>query len=337
MDVTRVAVIGAGVAGLACAQALAAQGVAVTVFDKSRGPGGRCATRRSEAGAFDHGCDGFAAAHDGFVAELERAVAAGLLRADDGTPGRWRGTQGLNAWSRAAAQGLDLRLNVAIAAIEPDALADGPAPRSWLRAAEGTAWTDADAGPWDTVIVAVPAEQAVPLLAPAPDLQAALRDVRSLPTWTVMAAWPESLPLPPSVEAAADPADPGPLARARLQTHGRDAAAQAGIAERRVVHATAYWSAHNLDARPADVTERLLGALGAHAGVRLARPSWSTAHRWKFAQVETPLADECGWDPQRGLGSCGDAWAGAPGREGVERAWLSGRAMAARVLSAGLR
>ena len=32
-------------AGLACAGALAAAGLAVTVFEKSRGPGGRAATR----------------------------------------------------------------------------------------------------------------------------------------------------------------------------------------------------------------------------------------------------------------------------------------------------
>ncbi|WP_414648486.1 FAD-dependent oxidoreductase, partial [Chitinimonas sp.] len=33
----RVAVIGAGMAGMACAQALAAQGLQVVVFEKSRG------------------------------------------------------------------------------------------------------------------------------------------------------------------------------------------------------------------------------------------------------------------------------------------------------------
>lgn len=334
---TRVAVIGAGVAGLACAQALVAQGAAVTVFDKSRGPGGRCATRRTDAGAFDHGCDGFAAVDSAFTGELAQAAAAGLLQPDAAAPGRWRGTQGLNAWARRAAQGLDLRLNAAVAAIEPDALAEGPAPRLWLRGADGAALAEGDTGPWDAVVVAVPAEQAVPLLSPSPALQERLRAVRSLPTWTVMAAWPQALPLGTSVEAALDPADPGPLARAQAQAHGRDAARQAGVADRRVVHATAYWSANNLDARPVDVIERLLGALGARAGVRLARPSWATAHRWKYAQVEAPLDEECGWDAPCGLGSCGDAWAGAPGREGVERAWLSGRAMAARVLSAGLR
>ena len=43
-----VGVIGAGMAGLACARELAAKGFEVTVFDKGRGLGGRTATRRAE-------------------------------------------------------------------------------------------------------------------------------------------------------------------------------------------------------------------------------------------------------------------------------------------------
>ena len=43
---SKVAVIGAGIAGSALAQALMDEGAAVHVFDKSCGPGGRMATRR---------------------------------------------------------------------------------------------------------------------------------------------------------------------------------------------------------------------------------------------------------------------------------------------------
>ena len=47
--------IGAGLAGLAAARSLADAGVTVTVFEKSRGVGGRTATRREGLWAFDHG------------------------------------------------------------------------------------------------------------------------------------------------------------------------------------------------------------------------------------------------------------------------------------------
>jgi len=51
----EVAVIGAGLAGLVCAQELQQKGHKVIVLEKSRGVGGRIATRRLENTCFDHG------------------------------------------------------------------------------------------------------------------------------------------------------------------------------------------------------------------------------------------------------------------------------------------
>ena len=52
---TQIAIIGAGIAGLACARKLAQAGVHAVVFDKGRGIGGRVATRRAGDLRFDHG------------------------------------------------------------------------------------------------------------------------------------------------------------------------------------------------------------------------------------------------------------------------------------------
>ncbi len=46
----EVAIVGAGIAGLSCATALAAAGRRVVLFDKGRRPGGRLATRGGEWG-----------------------------------------------------------------------------------------------------------------------------------------------------------------------------------------------------------------------------------------------------------------------------------------------
>ncbi|MBC7939825.1 MAG: FAD-dependent oxidoreductase, partial [Chitinophagaceae bacterium] len=61
---SHVAVIGAGVAGAACASSLRQAGMNVTLFEKARGVGGRMATRRArwlgadgqaQDAQFDHG------------------------------------------------------------------------------------------------------------------------------------------------------------------------------------------------------------------------------------------------------------------------------------------
>ena len=60
-EIKRVVIIGAGIAGLSCAQELKLHGISVDIFEKSRGPSGRMSTRRSEAWSADHGAQYFTA------------------------------------------------------------------------------------------------------------------------------------------------------------------------------------------------------------------------------------------------------------------------------------
>ncbi|MFM7330494.1 MAG: NAD(P)/FAD-dependent oxidoreductase [Brachymonas sp.] len=55
----RIAIIGAGMAGITAARTLMQAGHHVTVFEKSRGVGGRMSTRHTEFGSFDHGAQYF--------------------------------------------------------------------------------------------------------------------------------------------------------------------------------------------------------------------------------------------------------------------------------------
>ena len=291
-----VAVVGAGLAGLSAARALADAGHAVVVFEKSRGAGGRTATRRGPDGLrFDHGAP---VLHDG------RAPLAGLpalARHELVLPGGRRtetvGAGAANAPAKALAAGLDLRPGVRVAAI----------------AADGARWVlqgehGEPLGDFGAVVVAVPAPQAVALLAAAPAMAAAAASVAYEPCWAAMAAWGEPLAL--GFTAARD-AEGLAWAVAEAPKPGR------APGERWVLLADAAVSAAHLEGEADGVASLLLGRFERLAGP-LPPPVHLTAHRWRFSRPLTPL-------PQRLLRAgtllaagdwCGGSDAGAAVRSG---------------------
>src|SRR5688572_3764941 len=125
MNVVSVAVIGAGLAGLACARRLAEAGVHARVFEAQRAPGGRLATRRFATASFDHGAQFLTAVDDGFVRVLEAAEAAGAAGRwqprwpDRERPGDlWVGVPAMNSLPRFLAQDLDVEYGARIVRIE---------------------------------------------------------------------------------------------------------------------------------------------------------------------------------------------------------------------------
>ena len=324
---SRIAVIGAGLAGLTVAAELQASGHEVTMFEKSRGPGGRCATRRSEVGPFDHGAPGFEAVTAAFGSQVHGWQRAGWVAANP-SPGTAQmiGVPSMNALAQQLASdllpGVSLRAETHVFALEPGA------PAGWrLRLLDG----QLDAGHFDAVAVAVPAEQAAALLAPDASLAEAMRLTRSEPCWTVMVAWSHAWAAPAGGWTATDPT--GVLARVHRDDARTGRPALDGVASRWVLHATPQWSADHLDMAPADVIATLTAALANSLGVDLAPPVHAAAHCWRYAQVAGPRIEPCGWNESLRLGACGDAWHGAGDvtgsrPSGIERAWLSARALA---------
>jgi predicted NAD/FAD-dependent oxidoreductase len=323
-----IAIVGAGIAGLSCAQALQDARRRVVLFDKGRRPGGRLATRTVDWGPFDHGAPSFAATTPAFRDVVHRGVATGRLVADPELPGSWLGTPSINAWPAALAATLDVRPSCRVAALERDHRG------GWrLLDADGAFVHD---GAFDAVVVATPAEQAEALLAPwSPALAERLSSVHSEPCWTVMATWQSAAgaPLLPQAPLGplcgrADSTEPyGPLACVRREDlkPGRE---RRDDAPRWVLTASPYWSAHNLELDPAEVVRHLLDDLQRLVVQGVAPPAHAVAHRWRYAEVPQPLAAPCGWDPAAGIGACGDAWHALAGASSVERAWHSGRALA---------
>ena len=76
----RVAIVGAGLAGLMAGRTLAEAGHEVVLLDKGRSPGGRLATRRIGAATLDHGAQFFTVRSEAFAARVDRWEADGLVR-----------------------------------------------------------------------------------------------------------------------------------------------------------------------------------------------------------------------------------------------------------------
>ena len=312
----QIAIVGAGLAGLACAAALDAAGHRVTLFDKARGVGGRMSTRRvatacGEAG-FDHGAQYLTARDAGFRAQVRSWSEAGLVAPWPAAGAdAFVGTPTMNAPLRHLSARLDVRASQRI-----DRLAR--ASGAWHLHGDGTV-----AGPFDTVVVALPAEQAAILLR---DVEAAFAGraaaTRSMPCWTVMAAFAERLPV--AADVLRDRGAVGWAARNSAKP-GRSGP------EAWVVQAGPDWSAAHLEDAPDAVLRELLSAFAGILDVVLPAPLAASAHRWRYSRSGA-AGDGLLWSPEQHLGVCGD-WLLGPW---VECAWLSGTRLADAVMDTAL-
>lgn len=123
-----VAIIGAGLSGLSCAQALQSAGVNVRLFESSSVVGGRCATRLWQGHLVDIGVQFFTAQSPEFKKELLtrlrqfRPIAWPILDRDkqpiNSSAGpRFYVLQGNNYLPQILSFGLDIRLNTAVAPV----------------------------------------------------------------------------------------------------------------------------------------------------------------------------------------------------------------------------
>ena len=309
---TPAIIIGAGMAGLACARKLADAGITPVVLDKGRGIGGRVATRRVGDLQFDHGAQ-FVNAHGARFATVLAALhtAGSVAKWGDGT-GRHHsvGVPGMSAIPKALGVGRDIRSNTQVARLEPEA--DGwrlHLAETTLRAAR--------------VVVTVPAPQVAGLLGADHPLVAALGGVRLAPCLTLMAAVTAPAPFITRKDAddplswiAQDSTKPG---RPQGQTLW---VAQAGEA----------FSLAHLEDDPTILTARMLPLLCDRLGVSLGQVTHATTHRWRYARVTQPLGQPFLRSDGGSLYLGGD-WCLGPR---VEAAWDSGTAIAADMLAQGL-
>lgn len=303
----RVGIVGAGIAGLACADSLAQGGLEVVLFDKGKRPGGRLASVVVEAMSWDLGAQCFTARDPAFAARAAQWCEAGWIAPwPEGPEGALVGVPTMAALVAAQCARHDARFGALVQRVER-----GPA--GWR-----IVGPDLSEGPFEAVVIAVPAEQAASLIS-LQDLHAAREAaaVRSTPCWSVMAAFAEPVPVISSLLR-----DHGPIATAARNRSkpGR------GPAECWVLHASAEWSRARLEHPREAIADDLLAQFAAALDTALPATIFAKAHRWRFA---LPFAQQGAsvWNERLRLGACGD-WCIGPT---VEEAWLSGNALGRRI------
>jgi renalase len=125
MDQETIAIIGAGISGLSCAQALQCAGVPVQVFERENRVGGRCTTRLWQGHLVDDGISYFTAQTPDFKRELIARVrqfrpiippifdAQGRIMVSPGGP-RFYVLQGNNYFAQVLSHGLPISLNTPV-------------------------------------------------------------------------------------------------------------------------------------------------------------------------------------------------------------------------------
>jgi renalase len=359
------AIIGAGMAGITAARTLIEAGHKVTVFEKSKGAGGRMSTRRTELGSFDHGAQYFTVRDDRFRQMMAWALATAP---DIARPWAANAVRVLDSQGRTLEAALPSRephwlvSHMAAPLVAKKQILFNQQVRLMERAANGqyslqchnpldSSAKPTSIGSFDAVLLAIPSVQAQALLQDSAQAQSLSKSERSAqdlcrqltdfsqkiaavtvsPCWTLMLAFPNALPLKPNEPVRVL----GPQWNAARSTHHRVAwlaresskPGRGGI-ERWTVQASAAWSQEHLEDDGERVKAKLLKAFAEITHIR-AEPAFAQVHRWRYAKTDQALGASHLWDSATGIGVCGDWCIG----HRVEDAFVSGLSAAMHALN----
>jgi renalase len=335
--IADVAIVGAGLAGLVCGQRLRQWGYRVVVLEKSRGIGGRMATRRLPGTWADHGvrCLENQGEFSQAIAQtlLEQHILHswtdtlyhlspdGLLQPTDRQP-CYVAADGITAIAKFLATGLEIQRGQRVQAMAPTSA------QIWALALESGAEQDLTTA--KAVVLAIPAPQALPLLEPLTavpsDLLSAVRSVEFEACITAIATY--------AAEYQAQLAEipwqmitfPGSsdLAWVGLETSKHPDALQPVF----VIQSSAEFADRHLEAADLEPIGQQLLTSAAQVLPWLKHPELLQVHRWRYAFVSRSLPDLCLSTSQPLPLVCAGDWCGG---QQIEQALRSGWAAAAEV------
>ncbi|MCV6621077.1 MAG: NAD(P)-binding protein [Cellvibrionaceae bacterium] len=312
----RLAIIGAGLSGLSLATILQNK-ARITVFEKSRGVGGRMSTRRGEVFSFDHGAQYFTAREPAFQDFIRPYIQQGIVKRWDARYARfdgnrridyqdWRleepryvGSPTMNSLLKSLAASLNVELNCRISVIKRDS--------QWQIFDE----KGRDLGSFDWIISTAPPAQTIELFPEEFSHTDKLSSTKVFPCFALMLGLGE--PLDFGFEAAhVDNSDISWLAV-------NSSKPERNSTQSLVAHSSVDF-AHKFDGRKqSDVSLALISAIEAVTGKPLSCIKHQALHYWRYASSDRSIRNDELVDRQLQLAACGDWTRG--GR--VEGAFMS--------------
>ena len=286
-----VAVIGAGLAGLVCAKQLQKKGLRVVVLEKSRGVGGRVATRRWENTCFDHGLRYLENQGDltqALIAELENEKIIQLWQAsvyeftthkglEKLSRKRYVAPQGMTAIAKFFAQDLDIRFQSRVVGLSYQT-----GDLNWQLTLETQAEKSSQLQA-QKVVMAIPAPQAFSLLQESSieelpsSFLAKLKEIDYTPCITVVAGYNQSFQEDWQGVIFRDHQD---LAWICLDSSKRiNSSENIFVLQSAGNFAQKYLDTENLETPGKELLEKA----GAVLLSVLNKPQWMVTHRWRYS------------------------------------------------------
>jgi predicted NAD/FAD-dependent oxidoreductase len=317
-------VLGAGIAGLAAAGVLRGAGREVLVLEKSRGLGGRAATRRWDSLPVDHGAQFFTARSGEFKKQVDTWVAqdichqwcrgfhhyrSGLLSPPDGDDHpryACRGGMSLLGSALAAEHAIDVERETKVVAI-------GCESGAWILSCDDGSKRHAH-----RLVVTCPPPQGATLLAEAaPAAADLLQGITMDPCLAVVAQLPRREIAWQGIQS--DDAMISWISHdtsKRFDLHGDRTLV--------VIHASRAFSREQYAAADQDIIAAMLDRASAISATELTKPGGVFLQRWRYAMPTHAQggAPSVHFDVPAPLVLAGESFAGGK----IEGAWLSGRA-----------
>lgn len=296
----KVAIVGAGIAGLTAGRELAKAGHEVTVLEKSRGLGGRMATRyagKESESKLDHGISYLEAStseFETFLSELEEkkiiepwegpfySYNEGKIIQTKPTRKRFIAPNGMNSVGRYLSRLVDVQVNTLVGGLTHIGENRGK-KRSWI-----VNLTSSEAPNFDAVILAMPSRQSYAILNTTMDEVATLKmiskidDVYYNPAFVMLAGY-SGKQAPKWAELDCNHPD---IETITVESSKRTKSNETLL----VVKSTADFAERNSKKVDKEIVlEKMQDLLTEIVGGWAALPDWKQIHFWRYNSVINPL------------------------------------------------